>query len=136
MVDDPDPDAERDSDETPRILRRLTDDPERLATTARSSARRAWRRALLAVIGVAYGVSVPWYRAGGAEPALWLGLPDWVTVAVACYGLIAVANAAAWLLTDIDDAGPLPATLRRVDGETARHEGPIGSTAADGREGR
>jgi len=51
------------------------------------------RLCLLLVIGVLYVVSVPWYRASSAEPTLWLGLPDWVAVAV--------LNALAWWMTDI-----------------------------------
>lgn len=70
------------------------------------SPRRALRRLLLALIGVAYVVSIPWYRQAGSEPRLWLGLPDWVLVALACYLVAAVLNAAAWLVTDVPDAPP------------------------------
>jgi len=47
-------------------------------------------------------VSIPWYRAAG-EPGRWLGLPDWVAVALVCYVAVAVLNSVAWLLTDIPD---------------------------------
>jgi hypothetical protein len=66
--------------------------------------RRRLRRGLLLAIGVLYVVSIPWYRTGGATPGLWLGLPSWVAVAILCYVGAAVANAAAWLLTDVADA--------------------------------
>jgi len=69
-------------------------------------ARRRLRRQLLAVIAALYALSIPWYRETGAEPALWFGLPDWVAVALGCYVAIAVLNALAWLLADIEDAPP------------------------------
>ena len=68
--------------------------------------RRRARRVLLAGVAAAYALSIPWYRDAGAEPAVLLGLPDWVTVAVGCYVVAAVLNAAAWLLTDFEDDGP------------------------------
>ena len=52
---------------------------------------------------VLYGLSIPWYRTGGSESGVWLGLPSWVTVAIGCYVLAACANALAWWLTDIDE---------------------------------
>ena len=61
------------------------------------------RRALLAAIAVLYVLSVPWYRSAGADPGFWLGLPDWVAVALGCYVGVAVLNAAAWLLTEVPD---------------------------------
>jgi len=68
--------------------------------------RRIVRRVLLGVIAVLYALSIPWYRTSGSEPELWLGFPDWVAVAIACYLGVAILNAFAWLLTDIpeDDA--------------------------------
>ncbi len=66
-------------------------------------ARRRIRRALLVAIGLLYIVSIPWYRTSGAQPELWLGLPDWGAVAVLCYGAAALLNAAAWLLADVSD---------------------------------
>ena len=72
----------------------------RLASTTRARLRRG----LLGVILVLYGLSIPWYRSGGEQPGRWLGLPDWVAVAVVCYFAIAVLNALAWVLTDVADA--------------------------------
>lgn len=77
----------------------------------RPASRRRVRRILLAAIGLLYVVSVPWYRADDAGLRVWLGLPDWVAVAVVCYAAVAVLNALAWLFTDVDDGAPLPAGL-------------------------
>ncbi len=66
------------------------------------------RRALLAAIAVLYVLSVPWYRSAGADPGFWLGLPDWVAVALGCYVGVAVLNAAAWLLTEVPDTEAAP----------------------------
>ena len=62
------------------------------------------RRSLLVAVAVLYAVSVPWYRTPGAEPEIWLGLPDWAAVAVGCYAGVALLNAVAWLLSDVRDA--------------------------------
>ena len=67
---------------------------------------RRLRPLLLALIGLAYLASIPWYRQPGSEPRIWLGLPDWVLVALACYVLAALLNAAAWLVTEVRDAPP------------------------------
>jgi len=67
--------------------------------------KRRLRRTLLAGIGVLYVLSIPWYRSGGETGGSAFGLPDWVAVAVGCYVAVAVLNAAAWLLTDIDEDG-------------------------------
>ena len=73
----------------------------------RTDRRRARIRALLlAVIGALYVVSIPWYRAASDDPAIWLGLPDWVAVALGCYIGVAVLNSLAWLLTEIPDPPP------------------------------
>ena len=61
------------------------------------------RRLLLIAIAVLYVVSIPWYREAGAAPGTWLGLPDWAAVAIVCYVGVAILNALAWLLTDVDD---------------------------------
>ncbi|MEZ4216861.1 MAG: hypothetical protein R3E88_10330 [Myxococcota bacterium] len=76
--------------------------PSRAAASGASRARR--RRVALAAIGVLYVLSVPWYREPGAAPTLWLGLPSWVTVAIACYVAVAVLNALAWSWTTVEDA--------------------------------
>ena len=68
-----------------------------------SRARRRVRAALLAAIGGLYLLSVPWYRESGSLPERWLGLPDWVAVAVLCYVAIALLNAVAWSLTVVPD---------------------------------
>jgi hypothetical protein len=66
------------------------------------------RALLLAAIGLLYLVAIPWYRASDALPADLLGLPDWVTVALACYVAAAVLCAWAWLVTDVHDDPPEP----------------------------
>jgi hypothetical protein len=71
-------------------------------------ARRRLRRLLLALIGLLYVASIPWYRETGAEPAILLGLPDWVATALACYVGVALLNAVAWRLTEIEEAEPAP----------------------------
>jgi hypothetical protein len=67
---------------------------------------RRFRLLLLAIIAVLYLISIPWYREAGEAPAIWLGLPDWVAVALGCYFAAAVLNAVAWLLTDVPDEDP------------------------------
>ncbi len=64
------------------------------------------RRLLFAAIALLYLISIPWYRSSGETPELWLGLPDWVTVAILCYVGVALLNSAAWLLTDVPDSDP------------------------------
>jgi len=72
-----------------------------------SAARARLRIGLLVAIALLYALSIPWYRPRGSESAIWLGVPDWVAVALACYVAAAVLNALAWLLTDVrDDGGP------------------------------
>ncbi len=66
------------------------------------------RSVLLVAIGVLYVLSIPWYRQAGSLPVGgasggWLGLPDWVGVALACYVAIAVLNSLAWALTEVND---------------------------------
>jgi len=67
---------------------------------------RRFRFLLIALIGVLYLISVPWYRQAGDAPEIWLGLPDWVAVALGCYLAAAALNAVAWLLTDLSDQHP------------------------------
>jgi hypothetical protein len=64
---------------------------------------RRFRFLLIALIGVLYLISIPWYREAGEAPEIWLGLPDWVAVALGCYFAAAALNAVAWLLTDVPD---------------------------------
>lgn len=71
-----------------------------------SAARRRWRRVLLLAITGLYVLSIPWYRETGALPAIWLGLPDWVAVALGCYVGAALLNALAWWISDIEEAPP------------------------------
>ena len=70
--------------------------------------RRRLRAVLLTGVGLLYALSIPWYRSPGAEPALVLGLPDWVVVALACYAAVAVLNAVAWLLTEVPEPVKAP----------------------------
>jgi hypothetical protein len=74
---------------------------------------RRLRAALLAVIAALYVVSIPWYRDSGAEASVWLGLPDWVAVALLCYLAVAVLNSFAWLLTDVPDRDERDESERR-----------------------
>ena len=67
---------------------------------------RRFRLLLIALIGVFYLISIPWYREAGEAPTIWLGLPDWVAVALGCYLAAAALNAVAWLITDVADEGP------------------------------
>ena len=57
----------------------------------------------LAGIALLYVLSVPWYRQPDEPLTLWLGMPDWVAVAVLCYVAVACLNAIAWILTDVPD---------------------------------
>lgn len=66
-------------------------------------ARSRARRASLAAIAFLYAVSIPWYREGGREPGLWLGLPDWAAVALVCYVGVALLNSVAWWLADVPE---------------------------------
>ena len=69
--------------------------------------RARLRLLLLGLVTLLFVLSVPWYRDPAAEPRLWLGLPDWVAVALGCYAAAALLNAVAWLLTDLrDDPDP------------------------------
>jgi hypothetical protein len=67
---------------------------------------RRLRRVLIAIIAALYLLSIPWYREAGEAPAIWLGLPDWVAVALGCYLGAALLNAVAWLLADLPDEEP------------------------------
>jgi len=85
------------------------------APPAADPVRRRVRRLLLIAIALLYGLSVPWYRDPQAPLSLWLGLPDWVTVAVACYVAIACLNALAWWITAIEDPPETPPTGPSTD---------------------
>ena len=58
---------------------------------------------LLVTIAILFVASIPWYREPGVAPSIWFGLPDWFAVAIGCYVAVAIANALAWLLTDLSD---------------------------------
>jgi len=68
-----------------------------------STTKRRLHRACLALIVLLYVFSVPWYREQGEPLTLWLGMPDWVTVALLCYVAVAIVNGLAWALTDVPD---------------------------------
>ena len=88
--------------------------PSREATTRSTSGARL-RRLCLVAIGLLYVASVRWYRAPDQPFRLWLGLPDWVAVAVFCYVAVAVLNAFAWLATEIPDTLDTPDSSDPVD---------------------
>lgn len=97
--------------ETPSFIPRLyyeheldrVDPGRRSGTRVSDGLRRRIRAALLVLIVLLYVISVPWYRESGVAPALVLGLPDWVAVALGCYVGVAILNSLAWLLTDVRD---------------------------------
>jgi hypothetical protein len=69
------------------------------------SPRRRWVHLIcMVVIGLLYVASVPWYRDASAPLRLWLGLPDWVAVALLCYVGVAIVNAVAWSVAEIPDS--------------------------------
>ena len=68
--------------------------------------RARLRALLLGGVGVLYVLSIPWYRAPAEAPPVWLGVPDWVAVALGCYVGVAILNACAWLLTEVPDPAP------------------------------
>jgi hypothetical protein len=61
------------------------------------------RRLLLVSVLALYAISIPWYRQGGEVPEIVLGVPDWFALALGCYAGVALLNAIAWLITDIED---------------------------------
>jgi hypothetical protein len=65
--------------------------------------RRAVHFVCMVLIVLLYIVSVPWYREADAPLRIWLGLPDWVAVALLCYVGVAIANAVAWVVTEVPD---------------------------------
>ena len=70
-------------------------------TTSRQ--RRVVHFVCMILIVLLYIVSVPWYRDDGAPLRIWLGLPDWVAVALLCYVGVAFVNAVAWMVADVPD---------------------------------
>ena len=98
---------------------------------SQSTAGSTWlRRLCLVGIGLLYVASVPWYREAGAVPALWFGLPDWVTVSVGCYVAVAILNSIAWLNTDVPDhlPGDCPGDDSAGRGQAATNSAPRPST--------
>lgn len=72
------------------------------------NARRRARAVCFVLMALLYVASVPWYRDSEAPLRLWLGLPDWVAVALLCYVGVAIINAIAWSLTDVPDESEAP----------------------------
>ena len=64
---------------------------------------RRERRLGLALLALLYVVSIPWYRESEAPAPLWLGLPDWVTLALLCYAAAALLNFWLWRRTGLDE---------------------------------
>lgn len=81
--------------------------------------RRSLRAICLTLIAIFYVMSVPWYRDTDAPLRIWFGLPDWVAVALLCYVGVAVANSAAWSLSEVSDE-PEVRPASDDGGETAR----------------
>lgn len=65
--------------------------------------RRAVHFVCMVLIVLLYVLSVPWYREADAPLRIWLGLPDWVAVALLCYVGVAIVNGVAWIVTDVPD---------------------------------
>jgi len=63
------------------------------------------RRILLLCVAALYVLSIPWYRDASEPLRTVAGLPDWAAVALACYALAALLNAAAWLAREARDEG-------------------------------
>lgn len=68
-----------------------------------SGRRRIIYPVCLIAIALLYVVSVPWYRDVEEPLRLWLGLPDWVAVALLCYVGVAILNGIAWSVVDVPD---------------------------------
>ena len=64
----------------------------------------SWIRRL-ALLGIAllYLLAVPWFREAGAEPRIVFGLPDWTAWTLLCFCGVAVLNAVAWSMTDLEE---------------------------------
>jgi hypothetical protein len=62
------------------------------------------RRTLVGLVYVVlFALSIPWYLPSSAAPTLWLGLPYWVVVSLACYLLIACLNVIVIYKSGFDD---------------------------------
>jgi hypothetical protein len=84
--------------------------------------RRRARIFCFILIGLAYLISVPWYRETGAPLRIWFGLPDWVAVALLCYVAVAVFNALAWSLLETPDEASEPDPVGFAGGRDLRRE--------------
>jgi len=91
---------------------------------SRGLSRRLVYLVCMIVIGLLYFISVPWYRDGDAPLRIWLGLPDWVAVALFCYVGVAIVNAVAWSVTDVPDAPDAPDVPDLPEGSTDDLEAP------------
>jgi hypothetical protein len=91
------------------------------------SVRRVVHRVCLVAIAALYVASVPWYRSGDQPLRIWMGLPDWVAVALLCYVGVALLNAVAWSVAEVHDA-PTSATAGDV------HDAPTSAAGAGARE--
>ena len=76
---------------------------------------RRWQRVyfscLIAIAGL-YILSVPWYRERDEPLEIWLGLPNWVAVALLCYVGVAILNSIAWSVVEISDEADNPEASR------------------------
>ncbi|MFK7897434.1 MAG: hypothetical protein AB8G23_16465 [Myxococcota bacterium] len=84
----------------------MTDSTQTKTAASPPLGRRRLRWACLALIALLYIVSVPWYRDADEPLTVWLGLPNWVAVALLCYVAVAFLNGIAWLATDVPDDMP------------------------------
>ncbi|HKK52006.1 MAG TPA: hypothetical protein VKA74_10480 [Myxococcota bacterium] len=67
------------------------------------NARVLGRRLCLVGIALLYAGSIPWYREPDEPLRVWLGLPDWVAIAILCYVGVAILNGLAWRWTEVPD---------------------------------
>lgn len=65
--------------------------------------RRTVHSVCMVLIALLYVVSVPWCREQEAPLRIWLGMSDWVAIALLCYVGVAIVNAVAWVVTDVPD---------------------------------
>jgi hypothetical protein len=74
------------------------------------------RRWLLLGVALFYVFSIPWYRSPDSPVSIWLGLPDWVAVALGCYLGAAILNALAWMRTEIPEGEADPPSADSGEG--------------------